>query len=210
MNKKVYRYFFGFFDSQEKWLNNMSAKGWRLVKTTKLSYEFEACYPSEYEYCVEFIGHKSYRKAQEYKQYLEEIGYKTFTKNININYSIGKVRWRPWAEGAGQIATTPGSYNKELLIVERSKNSDSKPFPLHTDYHDLVQYYKSIRNLYLSTLIFILSLLASNSIPNFYPSSIDLSTKVLLLIVSLLLLFPLYRYNVLLHKYKELSKTQER
>ena len=47
-------------------------------------------------------------------------------KNINLNYSVGKVRWRPWAEIGGRIATNTTTFNRELLIVE--KENDGKPF----------------------------------------------------------------------------------
>ena len=61
---------------------------------------------------------------------LEEKGYKVFYKNINLNYSIGKVRWRPFAGKYGRIATSPGNFDKELLIVEmpgsRLRSYDSR------------------------------------------------------------------------------------
>ena len=59
MSKKCYRYFGGLLNTQEKWLNKMSEKGYRLVRTGKLLYEFEKCTPDEVTYCVEFIGEKS-------------------------------------------------------------------------------------------------------------------------------------------------------
>ena len=53
------------------------------------------------------------------------MGYSVFYKNINLNYSVGKVRWRPWAEIGGRIATNTTTFNRELLIVE--KENDGKP-----------------------------------------------------------------------------------
>ena len=41
MSKKCYRFFGGLLNTQEKWLNKMSEKGYRLVRTGKLLYEFE-------------------------------------------------------------------------------------------------------------------------------------------------------------------------
>ena len=49
---KKYRYFGGFLISQEKWLNKMAQKGYRLVKVGKLLYEFESCTPGQYQYAV--------------------------------------------------------------------------------------------------------------------------------------------------------------
>ena len=82
-------------------------------------YEFEECKPNEVKYCVEFIGEKSKENAKDYSLFLEDMGYKVFFKNINLNYSVGKVRWRPWAEKGGRIATNTTTFNRELLIVEK-------------------------------------------------------------------------------------------
>ena len=62
----------------------MSEKGYRLVRTGKLLYEFEKCKPDEVTYCVEFIGEKSKENATDYAVFLEDMGYKVFFKNINL------------------------------------------------------------------------------------------------------------------------------
>ena len=98
MSKKCYRFFGGLLNAQAKWLNKMSEKGYRLVRTGRVLYEFEECSPDEVTYCVEFIGEKSKENATDYAVFLEDMGYKVFFKNINLNYSVGKVRLRPWAE----------------------------------------------------------------------------------------------------------------
>ena len=130
MSKKCYRFFGGLLNAQAKWLNKMSEKGYRLVRTGRVLYEFEECSPDEVTYCVEFIGEKSKENATDYADFLEDMGYKVFFKNINLNYSVGKVRLRPWAEMGGCIATNATTFNRELLIVEKS--NDGKPFELHT------------------------------------------------------------------------------
>lgn len=207
MTIKIFRYFFSFFETQERWLNKMAAEGWRLVKTTKLFYEFESCKPSEYEYCVEFVGDKSYKKAREYKSFLEEMGFRTFTKNININYSFGKMRWRPWARGAGQIATSQGSYNKEILLLE--KKNDGKPFELHTDYNDLIQYYIPIRKAYLYGLLLLLFMVIGNYVFDLFMVQLNSYGKALVAIVALILTIPVCKYSVLIKKYKNILKTNE-
>lgn len=118
MSKKCYRFFGGLLNAQAKWLNKMSEKGYRLVRTGRVLYEFEECSPDEVTYCVEFIGEKSKENATDYANFLEDMGYKVFFKNINLNYSVGKVRLRPWAEMGGRIATNATTFNRELLIVE--------------------------------------------------------------------------------------------
>lgn len=143
MNKKCYRFFGGLMERQAAWLNRMAERGYRLSRTEKLLYEFEPCDPGEYRYQVEFIGQKGRESAQDYARFLQDYGYRVFYKNINLNYSAGKVKWRPWAEPGGRIATGATTLNRELLIVE--KKADGKDFELHTTYADRILYYKSIR-----------------------------------------------------------------
>ena len=151
MSKKCYRFFGGLLNAQAKWLNKMSEKGYQLVRTGTLLYEFEKCKPDELTYCVEFIGEKSKENATDYADFLEDMGYKVFFKNINLNYSVGKVRWRPWAERGGRIATNTTTFNREILIVE--KTNDGKPFELHTSYDDKEKYYRNLRNPWLFLLL---------------------------------------------------------
>ena len=113
MSKKYYRFFGGLLTAQEHWLNKMSEKGYRLIRAEKMLYEFEECKPDQVKYCVEFIGQKSKANASDYHEFLEGMGYKVFYKNINLNYSVGKVRLRPWAEKGGRIATNATTFNRE-------------------------------------------------------------------------------------------------
>ena len=133
----------------------MANKGYRLIKTGKITYQFEECQPGEYQYVVEFVAHQSYKNEKQYRTFLEGIGYKVFFKNANLNFSVGKIKWRPYGSGMGQISTNPGSYNKELLIVE--KKNDGKPFELHTTNSDKYSYYKPLRNAWLSIAILFLA-----------------------------------------------------
>ena len=50
--KKFIRYFCGSVKAQEKWLNSMSEKGYRLKHTGKLIYKFEECESNKYIYIV--------------------------------------------------------------------------------------------------------------------------------------------------------------
>lgn len=151
MSKKYYRFFGGLLTAQASWLNKMSAKGYRLVRTEKMLYEFAECAPNQVKYCVEFIGQKSQDNAEDYRTFLEAMGYKTFYKNINLNCSVAKVRWRPWAEKGGRLATNSTTFDRELLIVE--KENDGKPFKLHTSYADKAKYYANLRNPWLLILL---------------------------------------------------------
>ena len=156
MRKKCYRFYGGLLAAQERWLNKMAEKGFRLVRSEKLLYEFEECEPGAYQYRIEFIGHKSAQNATDYASFLKGCGYCVFFKNINLNYSVGKVRWRPWAEKGGKIAANKTTFNRELLLVE--KMNDGKPFELHTSYEDQADYYTTLRKPWLCLFLLLVAL----------------------------------------------------
>ena len=143
MKKRCYRFFGGLLGTQGKWLDKMADRGFRLVRTEKLLYEFEPCSPGQYRYCVEFVGCKSRGEADNYARFLEDCGYRVFFKNANLDWNVGKVKVRPWADQGGRLASNATTYNRELLIVE--KENDGRPFELHTADEDKAQYYKDCR-----------------------------------------------------------------
>ena len=63
------------FDKEEKWLNEMAAKGLCLVSTGFCKYEFEDCIPGEYRICMQLLE-KSPRnpEMQKYIEFLEDTG----------------------------------------------------------------------------------------------------------------------------------------
>ncbi len=137
--EKRYRYFWTLLGLQARWLDKMSDGGLRLVRTEKLLYEFEPCDPGEYRYCVEFVAHLSRDRAEDYARFLEDCGYRVWFKNANLDWNVGKVEARPWAEPGGRLASNATTYNRELLIVE--KKNDGKPFQLHSSNEDKARYY---------------------------------------------------------------------
>ena len=141
--EKRYRYFWTLLAAQSRWLNKMADRGLRLSRTEKLLYEFQPCAPGQYRYCVEFVAHLSREKAEDYARFLEDCGYRTWFKNANLDWNVGKVVGRPWAEPGGRLASNATTYNRELLIVE--KEDDGKPFELHTTREDRAQYYRACR-----------------------------------------------------------------
>lgn len=194
MSKKYYRFFGGLLTAQENWLNKMSKKGYRLIRTEKMLYEFEECKPSQSNYCVEFIGQKSKANAEDYRDFLEDLGCSVFFKNINLNYSIGKVRWRPWAEKGGRIATNASTFNRELLIIE--KENDGKPFKLHTSYEDKEIYYKHLRNPWLMILLMFVIFAVGN-------------LSVIFGILALISLIPVLIYQTQIVKNRQEAKIKE-
>ena len=43
LNRLVYKILLNPFEPQEDWLNKMAEEGWKLVKTSRWGYKFEAC-----------------------------------------------------------------------------------------------------------------------------------------------------------------------
>ncbi|MDF2924572.1 MAG: hypothetical protein K0R57_3486 [Paenibacillaceae bacterium] len=212
MTKTVFRYFLDFAGGQERWLNRMAQKGYRLQKCGKAWYTFETDQPNPYEYAVELIGDRSHKAGQDYKAFLESMGYRLFYKNINLNVSFGKATWRPWAKGTGQIASSPGGFNKELLIVEKLK--DGKPFALHTERNDLLSGYQSLRNAYLWGVIQMLALALMILLLFFYQEHGGLNSRFLLVaLLPVVLVFlyavPLVKYSRIICKLKQESNAYE-
>ena len=48
MSKTVWKFCFDFLEGQEKWLNRMAEKGWRLTGCGRASYTFEPAEPGAY------------------------------------------------------------------------------------------------------------------------------------------------------------------
>jgi hypothetical protein len=148
MHKRVFKFHSIFLRRQEKWLNGMSAKGWRLVGTNSLLHEFESSNPNEYEYRVDYVGHMPDSKRLEYKAMLERMGFVLRDKGANLNISMGKVRLRPFGNRGGRLASSPGSFNRERLIIERKQ--DGEPFEVYTDYVGWVNHLQSVRSSFLN------------------------------------------------------------
>ncbi len=199
MSLKKKRFFAGFMGAQAKWLNSMSKKGYRLIKTGKLQYEFDECEPGKYVYTVEYVGDKSLEESDRYKAFLEDMGYRVFYKNINLDYPIYKATWRPYAEKGGRISTTRSTYNKELLIIE--KEDDGTPFELHTEKEDKAEYYKRLsRPWYVLVFLFLLfAILAWPLIPG----------VIALAALALLSIVPIIIAEVKIHKLKKENQLEE-
>jgi len=143
MKKSVRKFFWLFFTSQEQWLNRMADEGWHLVGTTISGYEFEECEKGKYRYKVAYIANRSKESAEEYVKSLEDCGYRVLFKNENLNYSTGKVEYRPWAEEGGRVATEKTTLHKELLIIE--KENDGTEFSLCATFEQRYESYKRLR-----------------------------------------------------------------
>lgn len=201
--KKIISFRISLLLMQETWLNKMASKGYRLNKVGTFLCTFEKCSPKKYQYCTEFVAPKSFKDIQEYVTFLNELGYRTLTKSINLNYCIFKIRWRPYGQKFGQIATKPGTYGKEILIVERENTN--QPFILHSTYHDKVNYYKSIRNSWLS--IFILYFFISIWYTFTYATNLEKNVCIIVLLIILFL--PILFYQNTINQYNKHADMEE-
>ena len=62
-------------EKEQAWLNEMAAKGMALVAVGFCRYEFEACQPGEYQYCLELLmNHPNHPESRQYLQFLEDTG----------------------------------------------------------------------------------------------------------------------------------------
>lgn len=143
MRKRVFKFFWLFMTSQEQWLNKMADEGYRLVGTTTAHYEFEECEKGKYRYRVAYIANRSGESVSEYIKALEACGYRVFFKNLNMDYSVGKAEYRPWAEEGGRIATEKTTLHKELLIIE--KENDGGAFELCATFEQRYGSYSRLR-----------------------------------------------------------------
>lgn len=63
------------FDKEERWLNEMAAKGFGLVSVGFCRYEFEDCEPGEYTYRLQLLDHCArHPESQKYLEFMETTG----------------------------------------------------------------------------------------------------------------------------------------
>ena len=76
MRRTIRKFFFVWdFDKEEKWLNEMAAKGLALVSTGFCKYEFEDSLPGEYKVCLQLLDKMpSHPESQKYIAFMEETG----------------------------------------------------------------------------------------------------------------------------------------
>jgi hypothetical protein len=99
----------------------MAERGYRLKKCGKMTYTFDACNPGDMSTPLSLLVTNPIPRQRIIARYLEEMGFRTLTKNINLNFFLWQGKDGDICKGMGQITTSPGSYNKELLIAEKKK-----------------------------------------------------------------------------------------
>ena len=76
MRRTIHKWFWAWdFDKEEKWLNEMAAKGLALVAIGLCRYTFEECLPGEYNIRLELLENvPSHAESERYIKFLEETG----------------------------------------------------------------------------------------------------------------------------------------
>lgn len=86
------------YHEEEKWLNEMAAEGWNLVKTGVVKFEFESGKPNEYIYRLELLDKDaSSKESQNYINFLEETGIEKVGECNNWVYLRKKTSEGPFA-----------------------------------------------------------------------------------------------------------------
>lgn len=152
---KRFRIFMNPIEGQEKWLNNKAAEGLKLSKVGRFFYEFKKCKPGQYQYAVDYIGNLSNKQRQEYEGFLDEVRIGYYEKPLNLGqYSLGRVKYRPYANQGGKLATSRGMINKELLILERETTGES--FAIYNNVKDKIIALKERMKPHYYLLVFII------------------------------------------------------
>lgn len=217
---RKFKFFFRPISDLTKWLNQMSDKGYRLIRTGSIFYYFKKCEKTKYIYAVDFVANKSYSELKEYEDFLSESNIRYMEKPASIGkISKGNIRWRPYADKGARMATSNAMIKRELLILE--KENDGKEFEINTNRTDKINALRIMRKPTIMMLLLIgLLILMSNTniIPQYQRSlfKFDLfngvSNSLIMIIfgtIEILLLFNLIRYNVDINLLKKESKIHE-
>ena len=204
---RKFKFFFRPVLGLTRWLNEMSNEGYRLIKTGNIFYYFEECQQSKYIYAVDYVANKSYSELKDYEDFLDETNIRYIEKPTSIGkISKNNIRWRPYADKGGRIATSKGMIKRELLILE--KENDGKVFEVNTTIIDKINSLKIMRKPTVALMIFIgIMMLISNvdfitqyqwSIFEFDLFSVinNFITITVLVTIELLLFLNLIRFNI--------------
>ena len=116
MRKIVRKLFWAWeFDKEERWLDEMAAKGLCLIGVGWCRYEFEDCIPGEYTIRVELLKEKpTHPESVKYLEFLEETGAEQVGSYMNWIYMRKKK-----SEGDFQIFSDNESRIRHLTRIIR-------------------------------------------------------------------------------------------
>lgn len=96
MKTTIYKPYYD-YEKEEKWLNEMSAKGLALIDYSFYRYVFEDCKPGEYVYRIELLEHvPSHPESRTYIEFLEQSGVEHIASYVRWVYFRQKTENEPF------------------------------------------------------------------------------------------------------------------
>ena len=122
MRKTIKKLFFLWeFDKEEKWLNEMAAKGLALVSVGFCKYEFEDCVPGEYKVCLQLLDKApKHPEMQKYIEFMEETGAKhvgSFTRWVYFRKKASEGDFELFSDNASRVKYLSSILSFIALIV---------------------------------------------------------------------------------------------
>jgi len=116
MRKVIKKVFWALdFEKEEKWLNEMSAKGLALVGYSICTYSFEECEPGEYTHKIQLLEHRpSHPESEQYIRFMEETGAEQVASYLNWVYFRKKT-----AEGPFELFSDIESKLKQCILIKK-------------------------------------------------------------------------------------------
>ena len=116
MRKIIKKMFWAWeFEKEEKWLNEMSAKGLALVDYSWCRYSFEECEPGEYTNKIQLLEHRpNHPESEQYIRFMEETGAEQVASYMNWVYFRKKT-----AEGPFELCSDIESKMNHLILVKK-------------------------------------------------------------------------------------------
>lgn len=115
MRKVIKKWFWAWdFEKEEKWLNEMAAKGLALVDYTFCRYSFEECEPGEYSFKIQLLENlPSHPESESYIRFMEETGAEQVASYFNWVYFRKKNDGTPF-----ELFSDFESQIRHLLVVK--------------------------------------------------------------------------------------------
>ncbi|MBQ2302477.1 MAG: DUF2812 domain-containing protein [Oscillospiraceae bacterium] len=116
MRKVIKKFFWAWeYEKEEKWLNEMAAKGLALVDYTFCRYSFEECEPGEYSFKIQLLEHNpNHPKSEQYIRFMEETGAEQVASYLNWVYFRKKA-----SEGPFEIFSDIESELKHNILIKK-------------------------------------------------------------------------------------------
>lgn len=116
MRKIIKKLFWAWdFEKEEKWLNEMAAKGLALVDYSIFRYSFEPCEPGEYSFKIQLLEHNpNHPESEQYIRFMEETGAEQVASYLNWVYFRKKT-----SEGSFEIFSDIESKLKHYILIKK-------------------------------------------------------------------------------------------